>query len=79
MHNIIFFLVLDEIGGRDGEVLDGRVGIASNAAEDLAESDQSLKLDVFDEYIRNVGVVKEDAIECQGSSVVNCMGKILDK
>ena len=45
----------------------------------MAESEQSLKLDVFDENIRNVGVAKEDAIECQGSSVVNRMGKISDE
>ena len=45
----------------------------------MAESEQSLKLDVFDENVRNVGVAKEDAIECQGSSVVNRMGKISDE
>ena len=75
---VVFCLVLEELGGGDGEVTDGRVWVASDRREDLTKTEQTLELDVFNDNIRNGGVVEEEVVKRVNSSVLDGLRKIAD-
>ena len=78
VHLVGFFLVLEEFGGGDCEVPEGRARVASNSKEDLTNTEQALEADVLNDNIRNSGVVEEEFVKRGDTSVLDGLRKMTD-
>lgn len=78
MHLVGFCLVLEELGGCDTEVPDGRVWVTGDCKEDLTKAKQTLEPDVLNDNIRNGGVVEEQVVKRADSFVLDGLRKMTD-